>query len=316
MSAALRLTVATVALAGLAFAGVSPASAAPRSLPATDDMYAIACDDAFPNMQLFSVDAATAVSAEIGTGDGTVACAGQAAWDATTNTAYYVMFDFPQSILATIDTTTGSTTTVGYFTDTTAEPDETPFVQAIAIGLDGAAYAFSDDDFYSLDLATGTVTPLGAVATEILGFSVDPTTGLFYAVDADGNVYSVNVTDGTLLLVDSVSFGAGFEVYSLQIDSAGTFWYASWDGEVETLQLWSTGPDIAGTEELSGDFVLDGVGYFHESLLVTRSPAPAEPALANTGADSSSALLIGAGALGALTLGVVMFVARRRAARA
>lgn len=313
MSAALRFTVATVALAGLAIVGVSPASAAPRSLPATDDMYAIACDDGYANMQLFGVDAATGASTEIGTGDGTVGCASQPAWDATTNTAYYVMFDFPRSILATIDTTTGSTTTVDYFTDTVAEPDESPFVQAIAIGLDGAAYGFTDDYFYSVDLASGDLTPLGAVATEILGFSVDPTSGLFYAADTAGNVYSVDVTNGTLQLLDTVGFGPDFVVYSLQIDSAGTFWYASYDDELDELQLWSTGAEIAGTEELSGIFEVDGTEYFHEALLVTRSiEVPAEPVLANTGADSTSTLIVGAGALGLLVLGAGLFVARRR----
>lgn len=281
-------------------------------------MYSIACDDGYPNMQLFSVDAATGASTTIGTGDGVVGCASQPAWDATTNTAYYVMFDFPRSILATINTTTGSTTTVDYFTDTDAEPDESPFVQAIAIGVDGDAYAFTDDYFYSLELSTGTLKPLGAVATELLGFSVDPTTGLFYAVDVAGNVYSVDVTDGTLLLVDSANFGPDFVTYSLQIDSAGTFWYASWNDEIGELELWSTGPEVAGTEELSGFFEDESNEYFHEALLVTRSieaPLPAAPVLANTGADSTSALFIGAGALGALGLGAMLFVSRRRAAR-
>lgn len=313
MSAALRLTVATVALASLAVAGVTPAYAAPRTLPATDDMFSIACDDGYANMQLFGVDAATAASTEIGTGDATVACASQPAWDVTTSTAYYVMFDFPMSILATIDTTSGATTTIGYFTDTVAEPDESPFVQAIAIGLDGAAYAFTDDYFYSVDLATGNLTPLGAVATEILGFSVDPTSGLFYAADTSGNVYSVDVTDGTLQIVGSANFGSDFEVYSLQIDSAGTFWYASYDDALDELQLWSTASGIAGSEELSGVFEVDGNEYFHEALLVTRTvEAPAAPVLANTGADTTSTLIIGAGALGLLILGAGLFVARRR----
>lgn len=313
MSAALRITLASFAIAGLALVGAAPASAAARALPATDSMYAIACDDGLANMQLLGVDASTGASTEIGTGDGTIGCAGQPAWDATTSTAYYVMFDFPQSILATMNTSTGSTTSIGIFTDTIAEPDETPFIQAIAIGLDGAAYAFSETDFYSLDLATAELTQLGSASLELLGFAVDPTSGVFYAVDISGDVYSVNVTNGVLTAVDTADFGPDVTVYSLQIDSAGTFWFASYEETIDALQLWSTTATVAGTEELSGVFERSGGEYFHEALLVTPGVnEPAKPALADTGADATSTLVIGASALGALVLGAVLLATRRR----
>jgi hypothetical protein len=315
---ALRIVFASIALTGLALASAAPANAAARSLAPTDEMYSISCDDTPPG-QLFSVDASTGASEAIGIGDADTTCAGQPAWDATTDTAYYILFDFPTNSLATIDLSTGLTTTVGLFTDSTVTPSVVPTIQALAIGPDGAAYGFSETNFYAVDLGTASVTPLGTVANDILAFTVDPTTGLFYAADGETDIYSVNVTNGAVTLLDTLTLSTESTIFSMQVDSAGTFWYSTYDDLEDVTQLWSSTVEFAGTEELSGTFIAGGIEVFNEALLVTPGtvpvvPAdPTKPALADTGVSTASAPLIGAGALGALLLGVVL-VLRRRAA--
>ncbi len=76
-------------------------------------------------------------------------------------------------------------------------PTGTEMPVALAIGVDGRAYALSYySDLYSIDLGTGTVDDLGNLghAEELDAFAVDPTSGRFYAISSAGEAFEVDVT--------------------------------------------------------------------------------------------------------------------------
>lgn len=309
----LRLSLAAATTAALVLLVAAPASAAPRSIPATDAMYVVSCDDIGGSTEvLFSVDSATGATTQIGSGIGSMSgCAGQPAWDATTNTAYYFDF-FPVPTLNTIDLATGATTTVAPFSLGVLQPD----VEAIAIGLDGAAYALAEGTLYKLDLATAELSDPLPSKSDVLGFAVDPTSGLFYAVTDIAEVYSIDVATGIPTFLDQLAFLPSLSSLSLQIDSAGTFWYLN---SLDPTTVWSTdGSTFAGTEELSGPTDLAGTteNVFTEALLIAPNVITPAAVLPETGADATAALILGTGAALTLMLGAALVVTRRRGATA
>lgn len=310
MRSTARIGLAGAAVAALVLITASPASAAARAIPTTDAMYIVSCDDAGGSTEvLFSVDSATAALGQIGAGIGQESgCAGQPAWDATTNTAYYFDF-FPDATLNKIDLATGVTTSIAPFFEGVTPID----VDAIAIGLDGAAYALSSGTLYDLNLATAELTDPLSSKTDVFGFAVDPTSGLFYGVTDLGEVYLIDVATGAANFLDDLTVTPGENVLSLQIDSAGTFWYLN---SLDPSTLWSSdGSTFAGSEELSGSTDLAGGGetVFSEALLIAPNTVPA---LAETGVDATPALLVGTAAALALMLGAALVVTRRRGATA
>jgi len=304
----LRLPIAATIAAAIVMMVASPAAAAPRSLPATDAMYIVSCDSVGGTEVLFSVDAVTAESTAIGTGiGGDVGCAGQPAWDRTTDTAYYL--DFSANTLLSIDLATGVSTTKGAFLDG-VNPIQ---IDAIAITLDGTAYALGGGNFYDLNLSDASLQFVGLTIGNTLAFAVDPTTGLLYAVDQGGDVYSIDATDGNPVFNNAVGISAPVKVLSLQIDSAGTFWYLNQNGASD---LWSSTIDFVNTAELSGTTTAEGANVFSQALLIAPNTIPpavagSAPTLSATGSEAPSVLLVGGASL-LLLLGVVLVIARRR----
>lgn len=310
MRSTARIGFAGVAVAALVLLTASPASAAARSIPATDAMYIVSCDDVGGSTEvLFSVDSATGATTQIGGGIGQVSgCAGQPAWDATTNRAYYFDF-FPDPTLNTIDLATGVTTPIAPFFLGVTPTD----IDAIAIGVDGTAYALGNGTLYKLDLATAELSDPLPSKSDVWGFAVDPTTGAFYAVTDLAEVYSIDVATGVPTFLDQLAFLPSLSSLSLQIDSAGTFWYLN---SLDPTTVWSSdGSTFAGTEELSGPTDLAGTteNVFSEALLIAPNTVPA---LAETGVDSTPALLLGTGAALTLMLGAALVVTHRRRATA
>jgi len=329
---------AIVAGVALSLLIAAPASAAPGALVAGSELYALDCDDA--SGQIYLVDAMTGDATALGdaTGARENSCAGQAAWDRTTQTAYYLHWSEVGSELATIDGFS-TTTVIGEF----LFEEETVDVDSIAIGIDGAAYAIDDDDLYALDLATAELTDRVALIPDLGGlysFAVDPSTGVFYAMQENGLIYEVDVATGALTEVGQFDLD-GSDVYSLQIDVDGTFWVENdrYDEDLRQYesQLWSFDPtDIAETSILSGPIATEDGIFYTESLLLAYSEeaeeevpapvtpvtpagtgavapvaaAPAAPELAATGAEQS--LLLAAVGAGLAFGGGALVMAQRR----
>ncbi len=309
---------AAVSAAALLLGGLgSAAASAATVLPEGDALFAISCpqDDqpAFPtSAQLWGVNATTAVSTPIGsgTGDFGTVCAGQPAWNPLTNTAWVILLtdehDEP-SVLAQIDVATGAVTPGALLLD---DGEPVP-VASLAIGLDGAAYAISYTQLYSVDLETGELTAIGDTLPTIYGFSVDPTTGKFWALAASSDLIEIDVTTGDF------SFGPPLELaglYGFQIDSAGGLWVIGVNDDDPTLRTQLYSVSSLAVEEpptAVGLLTVTDVGqpFSQAVLLVPGAPSlTPEPSLAATG--SSPAPLIAAGLL-LVAGGLALAVTRR-----
>lgn len=315
-----RLAVVSAAALFLVGVGGAAASAA-TPLPEGDALYALSCPQenqpAFPySLQLWGIEASTAVSTPIGSGSfefGTV-CAGQPAWNPVTKSAWVIVLtdDHDQpSVLAEIDVATGVATPGALLLD----GEEEVQVASLAIGLDGAAYGISYTQLYSVDLESGALTAIGDGLPITYGFSVDPTTGKFWAVGADGELMEIDVTTGEYTARGSLELNGA---YGLQIDSAGGLWIIALNNDEATQRtdLYSA-PNLT-LEELPtavGVLTVTDVGQplTEALLLVPAAPSlePEEPSLAATGASSGQTGIVLAGVL--LLSGALVVAATRRA---
>ncbi len=318
--------VAAASIGLLAF-GTMPASAAGETIAAGDSLFAINCDDAFSDYQLYSVDSATAVSTAIGEGTvDTEPCAGQPAYNPVTGKSYYIQWE-DDSYLASIDVATGLSTRIGPFD--LAGDDGAINADALAIGGDGVAYVLDDGDVYRVNLDTGAtefVVGLDEDLDSIYSFAWDSVTNAFYGISWRNEVYKINVTDGTHTELGQIAFGSeeDYYTYSLQFDHEGTLWIEVDDdsGENYFATLYSLTLDTLDAPVYSGDFVVGDASFYTEALLVvpaaiapTPPPAPApapEPALAATGADLADVLPWGIGAGVIVLVGGVLLILRSR----
>lgn len=314
--------IVAVALGAVAvLATASPASAA--TLPPSDTLYALSCETGpaagptdFSALYTLNPDTAVATLAGAASTGITGDCAGPAAFDPTTGRSYYISAT-ATSTLALIDATTGVATSISGFTGGSTNP------HSIAIGTDGKAYAIWQNVLYSLNLQTGALAQVGDFMTDncLYAFSVDPSTGLFYAIQCNtGAVYRVDVTTAALTSIGQI-VGADpdddgeQDIFALQIDTAGRWWLEAVDyaGGDPYSRLFSTAvPSGTTTPELEGSIEVNTFSLNTPSLLITYTDVPPPtPPLPATG----SALPIGPllGALGLVLVGgvVVLRVARK-----
>ena len=313
----LSAVLAATGAAALILIGASPAAAAGSSIDPGDSLYAIDCDDTVYNdWQLMKVEPSTAASTPIGDGSGSTsedffACAGQPAYNSSTGKSYYIQWQYDtdpqQYFLASIDLATGDSTTIGEFFYIDGEFPTYPYVESMAIGLDGSAYAFSQGFLWSVDLSSGELTPIDESLSNTYAFAVDPTTGIFYAIDSSNNRYSVS-SDGSYIYLDTVTLPAETTIYSLQIDGGGRFWIEVDDSNLDSdAGLWSFAPADAATPTYSGEFIDDP--YYTEALLIVPGAA-----LAATGADFGGVAPLAAGGAALALAGVALLALRRRRA--
>lgn len=281
-----RLTktfLAGVAIASLTVAA-SPAFAitpVAATISAGSSLFSINCNAPIgARNQLYSVDPGTGVSMAIGEGtdlnidnDQGITCAGQPAWDATSSTAYYVGWADGGDALLTMDPATGASVKVADFTG------ETNGIDSIAIGKTGLAYAIDRyNNFYTLDLETAVLTYVAQItgATEELnGFAVDPTSGLFYVVDVDGYVSELSIDDVALTAIGNfLNDGDTPAPYSLQIDSAGTFWVQNYGNDDDSQLFTMNRSDIENTAVLVAAMTVGGENYISQALLLIPASVP------------------------------------------
>lgn len=297
---------ASTVLAAIALSA-APAYAAPaRTLPSNYTLYAIDCEDT--TGQLYSLATDTAQGTPVGTASDGTACAGQGAWDPATKTAYYLGWNYSNSdsVLTSVDLVTGASTSIHLFTIGGVGAD----VESIAIGADGAAYAMvrvgAGSAVFSLDLGTGAMTLVAATpdsSSAYYGFSVDPTSGLFYAINYQGRVARFDpasrlVTVQTPVDLDQDPATEDTRTYSLTIDGNGIWWIESdRGGSVGSAFLVSLdrsqpgdGPILSGF--LATDISDPSTAFYSNSFFIapTGGVLPAAPVTPTTPVTQPAAL--------------------------
>jgi hypothetical protein len=297
---------------------VSPSYAAetPRTLPAGQTMFALSCDSSVSD--LLSVDAATAVSTEVGTGTPTESfCSQQPAWDAVTQTAYFV--DAPGSYyLSRMNIATGVPTVGAKFT----LGGDTIEVDSIAISPSGVAYASSGDMLYSLNLTDATLTLIASAGQlpSLYGLAFNPA-GVLYGLDYYGNLYTINTGTGEGTLVTTFVFPSegdtaysGTDPSSIQFDSSGILWIMNYVGGDGGGDLWSanlTEPITAASAVRSGAFTVGGSSFYSRALLIVPVAQPVFTSAAEAAGTVGSAFTFtattsgGAGTTFAVTAGTL-----------
>lgn len=273
-----------------------PAQAAPPALPEGDQLVAASCNtESYGPSTFIGIDTATGTSTPVGDGNPGFGCAYQQAWDATTGTLYGMIYDSLAS-LVTWDYTTGVLTEVGVFHDDVADLDIYP--GALVIDLDGKAYAIQGPYLYSVDLATAKVVNLGTVTgidNSIYGAAVDPTTGLLYGLEQNGDLVLIDPVALTGTAVGTWPTSTEWS-YGIAIDHAGTAWVVESPGDGTYSALWSTPLATFGVDpQLSGNIVDaggDDPTTWWATIIYPPAPAPA-PALAATGFDAAPLALGG-----------------------
>jgi hypothetical protein len=342
------------AIAGfvLLVSGISATGAvAVPTFPDTDNMYVLGCgvgiqdpdtgdyptfynDETTPlnDLQLFSVDPATAVATPIGDGQGANdgafnACDSEPAWNVVTQTAYFVAYSDSEEadVLMIVDLTTGDSTVVGEISGLGAAPaDCGSSYQSMAIGDDGSAFVFdSNSCLYSLDLSTAELTYIGGVENSDAGryyaqaWSVNPASSVWQVLELyDDFISNVDVSIGVLSATGpAVSFVGDYAPISLEFDSAGTGWVINdeteWNGSAweRHSPLYSVNPE-SGVTELVADIATEADGGFETSALLIKRPASVAT-LPNTGLDGGFAMASALAGGILIATGVALMVRRR-----
>lgn len=306
------ITAAAAVAVGLTVATVAPAAAA--ELPTTDGLYVLSCDNTPNPLGVFSIDPTDATATAVGDGTAmTSGCFYNAAFDASSGVTYAIVSTSDGYLLVTVDMVTGVSSPIAPFTI----DESSTYVDSMAIGGDGSAYAWVGDELFSLDLATGALTLLHEFELEnnFYGFSWDPVVGDFVGIFDDGRIFAIDPAALTVTLVGDVGLD-DFYTWGVQVDSAGVIWVLGVPvGGSDTAYLWTASRADVTTPTEVGQVLIDGEGEFYSFVVtLTRAAAPApEPALAATGVDATAPLT--AGAL-LLVLGAGLLLFRRRAAKA
>ena len=282
ISPALVLIVAAaIALTATVAASPSYAAETPRTLPAGQTMFALSCDGSAGISDLHSVDAATAVSTQVGTGTQTENfCSFQPAWDAQTKTAYFLDETTYPFRLSTMNIATGEHTVGAQFTDGHAYIG----IAAIAISPSGVAFAISGRTLYSLNLTDATLTSRGSGNnSNLYGLAFNPA-GVLYGLDYSGTLYTIDTTNGVSTPVTTFIFPSNANPanpltspYSIQFDSSGILWIENDSSGPGSADLWSadlTPTDPAASAVRSGAFTVGGEYFYHEALLIVPSALP------------------------------------------
>jgi len=119
------------------------------------------------------------------------------------------VIDYSLNELHSLDTTTGSDTTIGVCNPISGQ------VWTGATGTaDGTLYASSTDDLssylYTVDITTGTATVVGQITNAPVIIDI--------AINADGEMYGVDISSDSLVQIDPVT-GAGTVIGSIGFDA-------------------------------------------------------------------------------------------------
>lgn len=287
----LRTSVGAIVVATLIAATISPvfATAETPTLPVGESLFALGASNAgeAPYSQLFSVNASSAAGTPIGAGRVDAAdIQHQSAWDAKTQTAYFLENSSPGSTLGTINVSTGVSTLAAMQTTLNANPIT---LNSIAINGDGEAFVTDNTSLYGIDLLTGEVTWIAYLnQPQYFSLDFDPTSDLMYAADINGYLFTVS-TLGETTTIGYLTLSGGVHPLSLQVDSSGILWIAA-SSDGPEINLWTVDPHNSYAETLIGPLTSTetSAAFSTQSLLLMPTPITS-PVITSTNSYQVSA---------------------------
>ena len=104
---------------------------------------------------------------------------------------------------------------------------------ALANPIGFSVQGFGDDQLYTIDLATGLQTPIGATGVGlVLALSFQPGTGTLFGIEGDtGTLVTISTATGLATDVGWLGLGATFGA-GLAFDNAGNLWMANEADEI------------------------------------------------------------------------------------
>ena len=308
----IQIVLTPLVAAALLFS-VTPASAAPGSLPAGDSLYMFGCDGGgTPAVGL--VDVASGAVTEVVPQVNVNQCYGGAAYNAVDGLIHVINNDRRNSFwgLAVFDPEEATLTFLDQFS-AGCEPD--------ALAIDGSGNAWVDDDGSNTlrpvnledgTCGTGVFVSDGGGYADISALSFAPD-GTLYGISANGGtIGTINTTTGAFTQVGSSA--APSDSGGLTFDSSGTAWVLDQSNEAEIYSADIA--NYAGTVEPSGQLTFENQSFYSDGIAVLRAPATPEPEteeLAETGVDGVARGAIGVAAAGLIALGAAVRIVRRRA---
>jgi len=306
-----RILGTATALVGIAVLALSAAPATAATLPVTDTVYILPCDDLEFNGILYTMDTTTGVATQVGSwvnpDTDVFSCAGPGAYNPVNGKGYWISWGAVDNLIE-VDLATGVNTLIAEFT-----LSGLPYSGPVSLAIDSAgnawaaSYEFGFDMLFSVNLATAELTEVGPTgvipSSESYGLAWDSVTDTVYGYNVSNqDFYEVNTATGAFTLFNDDVFGANTP-YAIAFDSAGQVWGV--DQDIISAPL----ADLDNFEELVviNERPVFGGTIYSESIIIAPAAAPV---LAATGSDNSSAgILAGAGAL-LVVAGIV--IARRR----
>jgi hypothetical protein len=316
--------ISTIAAAiGLVFASSTAASATtPRSIPDGERYYALPCAwmTSVQPANLNSFDD-SAVTAGVGSTafDGST-CLADGSYNVVDG--YYYAYDWNASSYVKVDIRTGAQEFLGDLTVGGSPVGGS--MNGTFVDQDGNHYLFMPAELYEINLDDMTMTlitdqlPLDSI-NYITSISYNPIDGAYYGLRSRGDVYEIDLSDGSTTLVGVISeCDPSHTCWGLEFDSAGTMWVErdNEGGNSHVAGLYSTTLD-----DLDGNWVSQGAytdsvlgGWYGESSFIAPDVFPWDVQndsgvpLANTGFDALAPM----GIAGLIAIAGGMIITRRR----
>jgi outer membrane protein assembly factor BamB len=153
------------------------------------------------------------------------------------------------------------------------------------------------NDLYRFDLSTGTSKLIAHTADTIEALAFGPGGTLYALGKLDGNLYTIDPTTGSMMLIGNVGISIGSPTGGLGFSPDGTL-FATLDDKLYTLSTLTGAATAVGISDPSMS-----TGFSSISGLAFGPSAVPEP---------SSLVMIGIGLAGSVGLGVRRALRRRR----
>lgn len=166
-------------------------------------------------------------------------------------------------------------------------------VEASSFGPGGTTlyvFADGDDTLYTVDISTGNATSVGPLGVDVNdpGMAFCPDDGIMYLVSEEGDLYSLNLTNGAGTLIGS---GGPYGPTALACTATGTLYAVSdADDQLYTVDRTTGAATVVGP--LGVDISDAGLGLNGGTLLLVTDDLPTNLYQVNIGTGAATVLAV------------------------